>query len=424
MRREARTTRRSFLRTAAAAVAAPCIVHSSVLGASPPSDRITMGLIGIGKMCWGHLGAMLGRANVQVLAVCDVDAAKRDRAKKRADDHYAKNGAKSGIDACNDFRDVLARHDIDAVLIATPDHWHAIPTIRAAEAGKDIYCEKPFSLTLGEARAMVNAVRRYRRVFQTGSQQRSDHRFRFACEMVRSGRIGKLHTVHVNVGGPSVPCHLPAEPVREGVDWDLWLGPAPWRPFNEIICPAYTFKGWPRWRGYRDYSGGGMTDMGHHHFDIAQWGMGTELTGPVEIIPPDGKQHKHLTYKYANGVTMHHGGGNASIHFIGADGEVMVGRGDLRTNPPAMMHEPIAPDEVHLYDSPNHHNDWLQCIRTRKRPIADVEIGCRSVSICHLGNLAYRLKRPLRWNPDKELFLGDDEANRCLDRPKRAPWRL
>ena len=417
-------TRRSFMRTATAAVSAPYILHSSVLGANPPSGRITMGLVGIGKMCWGHLGAMLGRREVQVLAVAEVDAVKRDRAKKRADDHYAGQGAKKGIDAYNDFRDLVSRHDIDAVLNATPDHWHALVGIRAAEAGKDIYSEKPFSLTLHEARAMVDAADRYGVVFQTGSQQRSSGNFRFACEMVQSGRIGKLHTVHVNVGGPSTPCDLPAEPVREGVDWDLWLGPAPWRPFNEIICPPYTFGGWPRWRSYRDYSGGGMTDMGHHHFDIAQWGMGTERTGPVEIAPPDGKYVKLLTYKYANGVTLHHGGGAASIHFKGSDGEVLVGRGQLSTVPADVMATPTGPGEVHLYNSPNHHANWLECIRTRRKPICEAEIGCRSVSICHLGNLAYWLKRPLKWDPDREVFLGDDEANRWLDRPKRAPWRL
>ncbi|MFW6161412.1 MAG: Gfo/Idh/MocA family protein [Planctomycetota bacterium] len=418
------TTRRRFLETMATGAVAPYVLHSSVLAATPPSDRITMGLIGVGKMCWGHLGAMLGRRQVRVLAVAEVDAVKRERARKRADDHYARQGASKGIDAYNDFRELLNRSDIDAVLNATPDHWHAIVCIRAAQAGKDIYSEKPFSLTLGEARAMVEAAERYRVVFQTGSQQRSDRRFRFACEMVRSGRVGKLHTVHVNVGGPSVPCRLPGQPVRKGVDWDLWLGPAPWRPFHETICPPYTFKGWPQWRRFRDYSGGSMTDMGHHHFDIAQWGMGTERTGPVKILPPNGKDVEMLTYKYANGVTLHHTGGAASIHFKGTDGEVMVGRGYLRTDPPDMMHTPIGPHEVHLYNSPNHHNNWLECIRTRRPPIAEAEIGCRSVSICHLGNLAYWLKRPLRWDPDREVFRGDAEANRWLDRPKRAPWRL
>jgi len=423
-------SRRRFLKSSAAALGAPCLVPASALGAgrAAPSDRITVGLIGMGKQCGGHLGAMLGRPDTQVLAVCDVELAKREAAKKRADERYAadiKSGTYKGCDACTDFRHVTDRADIDAVVVATPDHWHAIPAIRAAEAGKDIYCEKPLSLTIAEARAMVNAVRRYGRVFQTGSQQRSAANFRIGCEMVRSGRIGKVHTVHVNVGGPSVECDLPAQPVREGVDWGMWLGPAPWRPFHETICPAASFGGWPQWRRFRDYSGGGMTDMGAHHFDIAQWGMGTELTGPIEIIPPDGKGHKWLTYTYANGITMHHGGGHsADVTFIGTDGKIMIGRHPTRTEPAEIMAAPIAAHEVHLYQSNNHHGNWIDCIRTRQKPICDVEIGARSVSICHLGNLAYWLKRPLKWDPDKEVFLGDAEANRWLDRPKREPWTL
>ncbi len=416
-------SRRGFFRRAAALGAAPLVVSADALGAdrSPPSDRLTMGFIGMGKQCAGHLGAMLGRREVQVLAVCDVDQDKRLWAKARVDGRYRN----ADCAAYNDFRRLVDRSDIDAVLIATPDHWHAIPTIRCAEAGKDIYCEKPLSLTIREARAMVKAVRRYGRVFQTGSQQRSWANFRFACEMVRSGRIGKLLAVHVNVGGPSVDCHLPAEPVRKGVDWDMWLGPAPWRPFNSTICPPRGAHGWPQWRRFRDYSGGGMTDMGAHHFDIAQWGMGTELTGPVEIIPPDGKDHRWLTFRYANGVLLYHGGSErSSITFVGTDGKVFVGRGHLSTEPPEIMSAPISASEVHLYRSDNHHQNWLDCIRTRRRPVADVEIGCRSVSVCLLGNLAYMLKRRLRWDPEREVFIGDDEANRWLDRPKREPWQL
>jgi predicted dehydrogenase len=205
----------------------------------------------------------------------------------------------------------------------------------------------------------------------------------------------------------------------------MWLGPAPWRPFHETICPAVTFGGWPQWRSFRDYSGGGMTDMGAHHFDIAQWGMGTELTGPVEIVPPDGKDVKWLTYRYANGVVLHHGGGNnADVTFIGSDGKIMVGRHPTRTEPAEIMATPIAASEVHLYNSNNHHGNWIDCIRTRQKPICDVEIGCRSVTVCHIGNIAYWLGRPLRWDPAAEDFLGDPEASRWLDRPTRAPWRL
>ena len=418
-------SRRGFLKRAAWALGAPYVVAPSVLGAgaAPPSDRIGLGFIGYGIMCRGHVGGLLGRPDVQVLAICDCDSVRRRQAAKLVNDRYGPKG--QGCADYNDFRELLDRPDIDAVLIATPDHWHAIPAIRAAQAGKDIYCEKPLSLTIREARAMVNAVRRYGRVFQTGSQQRSGANFRVGCEIVRSGRIGKVHTVHVNVGGPSQECYLPAQPVPEGIDWELWVGPAPWRPYNAVLCPAVPYNFFPNWRSFRDYSGGGMTDMGAHHFDIAQWGMGTDDTGPVEILPPDGKEHKLLTYKYANGVTMYHGGGqDADVTFIGTEGKLMVGRHPTRAEPAEILATPIGANEVHLYESRDHHADWLDAIRTRKRPVADVEIGCRSVSVCHLGNIAYRLNRPLRWDPAKEEFLGDEEASRHLDRPKRAPWCL
>ena len=424
MHQERGLTRRHFLKGAAALAGAPLVVTSSALGAerAAPSDRITMGLIGYGMMCRGHLGGMLGKPGVQVLAVCDCDRTRRLDACKKANERY---GTTNGCADYNDFRDLLDRKDIDAVLMAPPDHWHAPIAIRAAESGKDIYCEKPMSLTIRDARAMVNAVRRYSRVFQTGSQQRSDKEFRFACEMVRSGRIGKVEKVIVNVGGPSRECDLPAQPVPEGLDWNLWLGPAPSRPYHATICPGNPYNMFPSWRSYRDYSGGGMTDWGAHHFDIAQWGLGMDDSGPVEIHPPDGKEYKQLTYKYANGVLMQHGGGGRmGVNFYGTQGAVFVDRGKLETEPKDLKNTPTAPDEVHLYNSPGHHEDWLRCIRTRQKPLCDVEIGCRSVSVCHLGNIAYWLNRPLKWDPAKEVFLGDDEASRWLDRVRREPWVL
>ena len=426
---EKKMTRRGFLKGAAAAVGAPLVVSASALGAgaAAPSDRIGMGFIGYGMQCRGHVSGMLGRPDVQVLAVCDADSIRRKMAAKQVDDRYADARSKGAYKGCtdyNDFRDLADRTDIDAVLIAAPDHWHALTVIRCAESGKDVYCEKPLSLTIREARLMVNAVRRYGRVFQTGSQQRSSREFRFACEMVRSGRIGKVQTVYVNVGGPSQECNLPGQPVPEGIDWNLWLGPAPWRPYHATICPAVPYNFFPNWRSFRDYSGGGMTDWGAHHFDIAQWGLGMDDSGPVEIHPPDGKDYPRLTYKYANGVVMQHGGGRSGVDFVGTEGRVMVNRGQLATEPKELMNTPTAANEVHLYNSPGHHQDWLRCIRTRQKPICDVEIGARSVSVCHLGNIAYWLKRPLKWDPVQEVFLGDDEANRWLDRPKREPWTL
>ncbi len=417
-------SRRGFLKRAAALAGAPLVVPASALGAeaAPPSDRLTMGFIGIGMQARGHLGGMLGRRDVQVLAVCDCDKCRREEAAKKVNDRY-------GTPSCgcyNDFRDLADRRDIDAVLMAPPDHWHAPMTIRCAESGKDVYCEKPMSLTIRDARAMVVAIRRYGRVFQTGSQQRSGREFRFACEMVRSGRIGKVERVVVNVGGPSRECDLPGQPVPEGLDWNLWLGPAPWRPYHATICPGNPYNMFPNWRSFRDYSGGGMTDWGAHHFDIAQWGLGMDDSGPVEITPPDGKEFKQLTYKYANGVVMTHGGvgGRMGVNFFGTEGAVFVDRGKLETEPKELKNTPTAANEVHLYNSPGHHEDWLRCIRSRQKPICDVEIGCRSVSVCHLGNIAYWLKRPLKWDPAKEELIGDPEASRWLDRARREPWTL
>jgi predicted dehydrogenase len=413
-----RVTRRRFLKgAAAAAVAAPYVITWPA-HAGGVNDEITLGAIGVGGMGNANLGGLLHRT--RVIAVCDVDSKKREDTRKRVEDHYSRNRPKGGYKGCDayaDFRDLLARDDIDAVMIATPDHWHAITSIQAAKAGKDIYCEKPMSLTVREARAMVTAVRRYDRVFQTGSQQRSGGEFRLACELVRSGRIGRLETINVSVGGPSGNCNLPAEPVPDHLDWDMWLGPAPWRPYNKGLHPF-------NWRGYRDYSGGGMTDWGAHHFDIGQWALDMDESGPVEIFPPDGKEHERLTFRYARGVEMYHGDGGKGVIFRGTGGEIEVWRGGLRASPEEVKKEPLGPNEVHLRKSPGHHDDWIECIRSRKRPICDVEVGCRSVTVCHLGNIAYWLKRPLKWDPVKEEIVGDAEANRWLGRPKRAPWRL
>ncbi|MBM4036467.1 MAG: Gfo/Idh/MocA family oxidoreductase [Planctomycetes bacterium] len=400
MAQRAQATRRDFFHgAAAAALAAPVLVRSSAFGAN---DRIAAGIIGLGGPAGG------GGGGAQTIAVCDV-----------REDKLAGHRDNKSLSVYTDFRELLARDDVDCVYIGTPDHWHALPAIEAAKAGKDIYCEKPMTLTIREGRAMVNAVRQYGRVFQTGSQQRSDYGgcFRFACEMVRSGRIGQLKEINCNVGGPSADCYLPEEPVPPGVDWDRWLGPAPWRPFNRGILHG--------WRSFRDYSGGGMTDWGAHHFDIAQWALDADNSGPTEIYPP-GTLSERLTYVYANGVKVYHGGGGGGgVVFFGTEGKIAVDRGPLQSWPESIMKKPLAPDEVHLYTVRNGHaGNFVECIRTRRRPICDVEIGCRSVTVCHLGNLAYRLGRPLKWDPAKEEFVGDPEANRWLDRPKRAPWTL
>lgn len=434
--KEKNLTRRGFLRTAgvaAGAMAFPAIVPSSARGADghvAPSNRLNLGFIGVGKQMGGHLNTFMRNPEVQIHSVCDVESVRRAARKGMVNKHYARAFEKpdyNGVLEFGDFRDLVARDDIDAVVIATPDHWHALTSVAACKAGKDVYCEKPLSLTIGEGKAMVDAARRYGTVFQTGSQQRSSREFRVGCELVRNGRIGKVHTVHVNVGGPPVECHLPAQPTPPGLDWDFWLGPAPYRPYNADIAPSLDYDGWPNFRSYRDYSGGMMTDWGAHHFDIAQWGLGMDETGPVEIIPPNGDDVELLTYKYANGVTMYHGGGSggrAGVEFIGTEGRVMVNRGYIETDPAPLKDSFIGPDEIHLYNSPGHHQDWLNCIKSRQRPICDVEIGYRSASVCHLGNTAYWLKRPLKWDPDAVQYIDDNEANRQLIRPMRDPWHV
>jgi predicted dehydrogenase len=423
-------SRRSFLKQSAA-IATPTVIAATSIGRNgraAASERISIGIIGTGKMCSGfHQNTLLGFDDVQIAAVCDVDTTRRQLAKKKVETKYGDRTDYRGCDEYNDFRKVIARQDIDAVLIATPDFWHAIPIIEACKAGKDVYCEKPLTLTLMEAKRCIDAVRKNGRVLQTGSQQRSSvfGPFRQACEFVRSGRIGEIKRVTVGVGGPSKWCDLPEEPLEPGLDWNMWQGPAPERPYNSILSARGGIsKPWPQWRSYREYSGGGHTDMGAHHYDIAQWALGMDESGPVEIIPPeDPTKGTGVRFIYANGVEMTHGGPDGCT-FTGTDGTLRIDRGHLSCDPADAIKEPLADDEVHLYNSPGHHRDWINCIRQRKRPVADVEIGARSVTVCHLGNLAYWHGRTLQWDPRNWDFGDDQEANGWLDYDRRDPWQL
>lgn len=420
-----RASRRQFLRSAAATgLAGPLLLSSSSRAA--PGDRITLGFIGVGTMGRGHLGNFLGRGEVQVVAVCDVVAERRASAQKMVEDRYAKEkkGEFKGCQAYTDFREVLARKDIDAVVIATPDHWHAIPCIQAARAGKDIYCEKPLTHHVAEGRQLVDAIRKHKVIFQTGSQQRSEFggRFRLAVELVRNGRIGEVKTVRIGVGGPAILCNLPEQSVPEGTDWDLWLGPAPKRGYHEELCPKGIHKHFPAWRRYREYAGGSLADMGAHHFDIAQWALGMDTSGPVQIEPP-AKGDTGLQFTYANGIVMHHGG-PADCVFEGTEGTIQVGRGKIETKPEGILKQPIGEKDWHTYPSSDHRKNWLECVKSRKEPICTAETGHRSATVCHLGNIGYWLRRSLRWDPLKEQFVGDEEANRLTTRVGREPWRL
>ncbi len=415
--------RRKFLKNAAAWGALPLLAGSAhAQNMDSPNNRITMGCIGIGGQGFGNMSRFLGSSEIQVLAVCDVFGPHRERAKYRVDDQY-------GNQDCimyNDFRKLLDRDDIDCVLVCTPDHWHTRINISACEAGKDIYSEKPLTLTIDEGKALVKAVRRYGRIFQVGSQQRSSSNFRFACELVRSGRIGKVQTVKVFLpNGPTGGWEPNSDPPPE-LDWDMYLGPAPKVPYNK----QRTF--W-NFRWFWDYSGGQMTDWGAHHFDIAQWGLGTDLSGPISVegtgtLPTDGLYETYtsfnVTFKYSNGVTMIATNPEHGTRFEGTDGWVHVWRGGLEAKPEALLYEKLGPNDVHLYRSPGHHQDFINCMRTRQRPICDVEIGHRSVSCAHLANIALQLGRKLEWDPKKEEFINDPEANQWLFRPYRAPWYL
>ena len=431
MRQADNVTRRRFVEgIAGGSFAFPTIVPRSVFGTAakaPPSERITVGFIGCGKMANDyHLPELLGFGDVQALAVCEVDPKRRAHAQKRVEKAYSAKKDYKGCAAYSDFRELIGRKDIDAVCIAAPEHWHAIPAIEAMKSGKDVYCEKPLTLTLAEGKRCIDVARNYDRVFQTGSQQRSNMfgPFREAAEIIRSGRLGRIETVTVGVGGPSKWCDLPAEPMEPGLDWDLWLGPAPMRPYNSILSPRGVHNHFPMWRDYREYAGGGHADMGAHHYDIAQWCLGTDNSGPVEILPPlDPKSQHGVTYRYASGVTMVHGGPSGCT-FTGTQGTLRIDRDHLSSDPASIVKEPLGKDDVHLFKSPGHHRNWLDCIRSRKRPVADVEIGARSVAIVILGNIAYWNHRRLRWDPAKWEFVDDAEAMKWLDRERRDPWKL
>jgi predicted dehydrogenase len=374
----------------------------------------------------GNLRGFLSKPDAHVLAVCDVDARHRSRAVARVNEKYET----AGCAEYNDFRELLARSDIDAVCLSLPDQWHAIAGVAAARARKDVYAEKPLAYTIPEGRAICEAVKKYAIVWQTGSQQRSDRNFRFACELVRNGRIGEVKLVEVGLPNKN-SIHETAtspQPVPEGFDYDMWLGPAPWKPYTAGRC-HWNF----RW--ISDYSGGQITDWAGHHCDIAQWGMGTERTGPSTILggggvfPPDGLydtvENWRFECRYAEGFRMKVAGRNRmGVTFYGSEGRVYVTRGSIETEPKSLLNSVIGPNEIHLYESGDHRRNFLDCVRGRREPIAPAEIAQRSISVGHLGIIAIKLGRKLVWDAAAERFVNDTEADRLLSRPMRSPWHL
>ena len=426
-------TRRRFLqKTAAAAFAgagAPQIIPSSVLGmggATSPNNRITVGFIGTGDhgVNW-NLGPYLRHKDAQVVAACDVDSNRLFRASETINDHHKNEDCFT----TKDFREILARKDIDAVMISTPDHWHTLISILAIQAGKDVQCEKP-TLTIDEGKLLIKAVRKHKRVFQTSTEDRAVPEYHRMAELVRNGRIGKLLRIEVILPQqPQQPGDPTPQPVPKELDYEMWLGPAPFAPYTRDRV-HFNF----RW--IWDYSGGIICDWGTHLFDTAQWANDTDRSGPVEVEGTgthwtgglyNTVRDYDITYRYANGVVMTCKPGNPSLKFIGTDGWVgnTGWRGPVQASSPELLNSKISANEVRLYTNPNgEHDDFLKCVRSRKDPYFPVDIGHRVSTVCHLANIAIKLGRKLKWDPESEQFVGDKAANQLLDRPRRDPWQL
>ncbi|MHA8060464.1 Gfo/Idh/MocA family protein [Aquirufa beregesia] len=428
--------RRDFLSKASLAFGSIMIVPRHVLGGKrpdgssylAPSDVLNVGFIGTGKQGRGLSNSFLSTGQVRISAISEVYQVKANLFLDRVKENYAKNpswGAYSPIPVYQDYRELLASKNVDAVVIATPDHWHAVMAVRAAEAGKDIYCEKPLSLTVKEGRAMVNAARKHKRVFQTGSMQRSWPEFRQAVELIRNGYIGEVKSIKVNVGPPPEAYHLPAQAIPEGLDFEKWLGPNEAVAFNAELAPPISQDVFPNWRKYKEFGGGGMTDWGAHMFDIVQWALDMDQSGPVKVSAPNGKDQPYLTYTYANGIIMTHQPWewNSGVEFVGTEGTLRSARKKLETSKPELKDRVIGPNEKHVYKSENHYVDFIQAIRNRTMPICDVEVGHRTASVCNMGNIAYAVNKSLEWNPKTEKF-NDAEANALLGRKLNKTWGI
>ncbi|MDD4871081.1 MAG: Gfo/Idh/MocA family oxidoreductase [Kiritimatiellae bacterium] len=430
-------SRREFLkRTCCGTVAAPFIFTPGLLGVVPPSQRITLACIGTGLQGGRNTNQFLGDPRVQIVASCDVDL---PRAKAMADvieDHYGRqsgSGRYKGCTVTQDFRELIARDDIDAVMVATPDHTHAVIVVAAMRNGKDIYCEKPLAYSVAEGRAVVETVTRYGRVLQTGTQRRSSAKFRFGCELVRNGRIGKLHTVRVGPGGAFqirggfTGQELP-QPVPQDFNYDLWLGPAPWVPYTPGRCHL-------NFRRILDYAEGNISDNGVHFVDLGTWGMNTDLTGPEHIdgtatFPTNGLYDAPtdfcITYTYANGMRLIHSSSETfGVKFEGSEGWIQFSGGDITASSDSILRSEIGTGEIHLRSgAATHPADFIDCVLSRRLPAAHAEIGHRTATVCHLGFISCRLGRPLKWDPVREIFPDDAGANRLLSRAMRAPWSI
>jgi predicted dehydrogenase len=453
------SSRREFITTAGKGIAAsaaiggfPSIVPASVFGAFSPSNRINVGAIGTGRISRAHdLPGIWRHDTARIMAVCDLDGKRVQDAKALINGQYAKKTGKpyDGVTTYANYRELLANKDVDAVVISTPDHWHTLIAIDAVEAGKDLYLQKPASLTIAEGRALSNAVHRSGRIFQIGSQQRSSPQFRYAAELVRNGRIGRLKTVEVGLPGDPAGEEEPAMPVPKQFNYEMWLGSTPVVPYTEKRVHPQVGYDRPGWLRCEQFGAGMITGWGAHHIDSAHWAMDAEYTGPLEVwgtaeFPTKGLWDVHGPFKteaiYADGLHMTVSGEFPNgIKFIGTDGWIFVSRGNeavtasdpgaklkdpkaLDASDPKIIRSVIGPDEIHLYESANHHGNWLECVRSRRQPIAPVEVAHRSCTACLIHHMAMKVKRRLHWDPVKERFKNDDEANAMLSRPQRPPY--
>ena len=413
-------SRRHFLTSlAASAVMAP-----TILRAESRRERLNIAFIGYGKRAYGVMNQALGQKDVRIVAICEVEGIRRAKAKEVVEKRYAeemKSGSYKGCRAYVDYREMFEKEDLDGVVIMTPDHLHMHPALLAAKKKIDIYCEKPLTHHIAEGRLLVSTVAKNQVIFQTGSQQRSEFggRFRTAVEMILAGRIGQLKTIRVGVGGSPIPCDLPAQPKPDNVDWDLWLGPAPLREYHEDLCPKGLHNHFPAFRKYEEFAGGMLADMGAHHFDIAQWAMGMDASGPVSIEPPaDGDSG--LKFTYANGVEMFHGG-RSGCTFEGSEGTIYVDRSVLESDKKEIL-LPLDAGARRFTSPTDHLRDWIDCVKTRKSPICTAETGHRSATVCHLANIGYKLRRKLTWDPVTERFTNDVAANALTSRKNRSGW--
>jgi myo-inositol 2-dehydrogenase/D-chiro-inositol 1-dehydrogenase len=443
-------SRRNFIKKTSMAVALPYIVPATVFGKNAPSNRIHVGQIGCGRIARAHDMPETWRHKVsKLMAVCDLDRNRTEDAKKLVDGYYTKKGEATDVKMYDDYREMLLNKDIDAVIVSTPDHWHSQPAIEAALEKKHVYLQKPTSLTIEEGRQLSDIVQSQGITLQVGTQQRSSSQFRVAAELVRNGRIGKVHTVKVGLPGDPAGPSAATGPIPKGFNYDMWLGSTPEMPYSEMLVHPQTGYSRPGWLRMDQFGAGMITGWGQHHYDSAAWGMDTEFTGPISVeavaeFPKFGSWNVHGDFmvkaEYENGITMLTSGGFPNgIRYEGTNGWIFVTRGayratasdpipdnngmqSLMASDPKILDSVIGKDEIHLYKSDEQHGNWLDCIASGKQPISPVEKGHRACSVCLVSHIAMKLPRKLNWNPSTERFLDDDEANGMLSRPQRKPY--